>query len=159
MRVVHRDIAPDNIMVDVGGRVRLVDFGVARADTNEVTTQTGLRKGKARYMSPEYLLEHEATPKSDVYAMGATLWELVTGVKPPGDKPAPPDVIAAIVEKGLPLADTVRPSLPPALVKIIADASAHHLGKRLPTAKALEERLREFLDEFRPPTRADIGNE
>jgi serine/threonine-protein kinase len=159
MRVVHRDIAPDNLMVDVEGRVRLVDFGVARADTTEVTTQTGLRKGKARYMSPEYLLEHEATPKSDVYSMAATLFELVTGQKPHGDLTSPPNVIAAIVQHGLPRADTVRPSLPAPLVQIIADASMHDVKKRLPSARALEERLRGFLDNIRPPPRADIDNE
>lgn len=159
LNIVHRDVAPDNLMVDVDGRVRLVDFGIARADFSEVTTQTGLRKGKARYMSPEYLLDHEATPKSDVYAMAATLWELVTGSKPYGDLSAPPSVIDSIVRFGLPRADTVRPSLPAPLVEIIAAASAHDAKKRLKSARALEERLREFLDEYRPPARAEIGAE
>ncbi len=159
LNVVHRDVSPDNIMVDVEGRVRLVDFGIARADISEVTTQTGLRKGKARYMSPEYLLDHEATPKSDVYAMGATLWELVTGSKPHGDLSAPPMVFQAIVKHGLPRADTLRPSLPRELVDIVADASAHDPKKRLKTAKAFEERLRDFLEAYPGPSREEIGAE
>ena len=159
LNIVHRDVSPDNIMVDVAGRVRLVDFGIARADISEVTTQTGLRKGKARYMSPEYLLEHEATPRSDVYAMGATLWELVTGTKPHGDLSSPPKVLDAIVKHGLPRADTVRPSLPPELVDVIAAASAHDPRKRLKSARAFEERLREFLDEYPGPTPEEIGAE
>src|SRR6185436_13500645 len=75
--VVHRDVSPDNIMVDRKGRVRLLDFGVARAESTELTTLSGMRKGKARYMAPEYLQRHEATPQSDVYAMGLTLQELL----------------------------------------------------------------------------------
>lgn len=159
LNIVHRDVAPDNIMVDVEGHVRLLDFGIARADFSEVTTQTGLRKGKARYMSPEYLLDHEATPKSDVYAMGATLWELVTGSRPHGDLSSPPQVLDAIVKRGLPRADALRPSLPKQLVDIIAAATAHAVADRLKSARVLEQRLRGFLDAYRPPTRKEIGDE
>lgn len=159
LKVVHRDISPDNLMVDRTGRVRLVDFGIARAETTEATTQTGLRKGKVRYMAPEYVNEHRADACSDVYAMGAALFELVTGQKPFAHIKSTAGVYAALVKEGLPRASTVRPSLPPMLDEIIAAATAVRPAQRLASAHALEHLLRQFLSLFAAPSKEEIGTE
>jgi serine/threonine-protein kinase len=159
LKIVHRDVAPDNLMVDRSGVVRLCDFGIARAETTEATTRTGLRKGKVRYMAPEYLRDHHADPCTDVYSMGATLFELVTGQKPFGHLRSTAAVFDAIVKHGLPRADTVRPSLPPELVEIIAAATDLKPSRRLQTARGFEDLLRMYLKAFPAPTRAEVGAE
>lgn len=77
--VVHRDIKPPNILLDEGGQPKLTDFGIARALDATQATRTGTYMGTARYSSPEQLQGKEITPKSDIYSLGATLYEAVTG--------------------------------------------------------------------------------
>jgi serine/threonine protein kinase len=79
LRVIHRDIKPSNVMLTVEGDVKVLDFGTARAsfDTREAKTQA-LAFGSAAYMSPERLMGDEDTPAADVFALGLTLWELLT---------------------------------------------------------------------------------
>jgi len=159
LNLVHRDISPDNLMVDRSGQVKVVDFGIARAVTTQNTTFTGFRKGKIRYMAPEYMDEqHIADACTDVYALGVTLWELVTGMRP-FEELNGPAVMYAAIEDGLPSADTVRPSLPKQLVDLVSAATARERKQRLKTAAEFEERLRDFLELYRPPTRAEIGSE
>jgi serine/threonine-protein kinase len=158
LNIVHRDISPDNVMVDGEGQVKLVDFGIARGANTEVTTMTGLRKGKLRYMAPEYLLEHLANPKTDVYSMGLTLFELCTGHKP-FEELGTADMLEAILRKGLRNPNEYRPSLPLLLAATILDATAIDPERRLASAKDLETRLRQFLVDYPAPPRAQVGEE
>jgi serine/threonine-protein kinase len=81
--VVHRDIKPQNILIDDYGRPKLADFGIARAlDATETSAQTGSYLGTASYSSPEQLRGGEITPKSDVYSLGCTLYEAAVGEPP-----------------------------------------------------------------------------
>src|SRR5262249_7093485 len=82
LRVVHRDVSPQNILVSFEGSVKLVDFGIAKAADQASLTRSGAIKGKFAYMSPEQasgkLLDH----RSDIFALGLVLYELLTGVRP-----------------------------------------------------------------------------
>lgn len=80
--VIHRDVKPHNILLDENGQPKLTDFGIARALDATQATRTGMYVGTARYSSPEQLQGKEVTPKSDVYSLGATLYESVTGDPP-----------------------------------------------------------------------------
>src|SRR6185295_12713218 len=77
MHIVHRDISPQNLLVGFDGGVKLIDFGVAKAAGRAQHTTTGVLKGKFPYMSPEQAEGEEIDGRSDVFALGIVLWELL----------------------------------------------------------------------------------
>lgn len=76
--LVHRDVSPQNILVDLRGIARLADFGVARPVGSYSATTSGVLRGKAAYLSPEYIAGRPCTPQSDLFAMGVVVWEALT---------------------------------------------------------------------------------
>ena len=80
-RIIHRDIKPDNVHIDASGKVKLMDFGIAKAEGLHLT-RTGFAVGTPYYMSPEQVRGEPATDSMDIYAFGILLYELLTGQKP-----------------------------------------------------------------------------
>jgi serine/threonine-protein kinase len=81
--IIHRDIKPQNVLIDHKGEVKLMDFGIARmAEAHEGMTQAGLIVGTPHYMSPEQVQGKQLDPRSDVYSMGVMLYEMLSGQKP-----------------------------------------------------------------------------
>ena len=112
--VVHRDIKPSNIMITPSGTVKLLDFGIALTDQSSELTRAGYLLGSVNYMSPEQIGGAKATASSDVYAVGVTLYELLTGLLPitgannyeimmghVNQLPAAPHLIAPMVPEGI----------------------------------------------------------
>lgn len=81
-KIIHRDIKPSNILLSKEGDIKIIDFGVAKIDTKQNLTQTGIIIGTPSYMSPEYANGEELTPQSDVYSLGVLFYEILTGFKP-----------------------------------------------------------------------------
>ncbi len=121
--VIHRDISPDNLLLGYDGRVRLSDLGVARAIGGTHLTQTGALRGKLRYFAPELFEAKPADARSDVFALGVTLFELVVGIAPfTGNSDA--DLMYAILNARPPRAQQLRPDLPVGLAQWIDGALA-----------------------------------
>src|SRR5918993_1799597 len=78
-RLVHRDVKPQNVLIDGEGRAKVTDFGIARSLEAHGLTATGRVLGTTDYVSPEQALGHEVTPQSDIYSLGVVLYEMLTG--------------------------------------------------------------------------------
>jgi serine/threonine-protein kinase len=139
--VVHRDIKPGNMMLTSGGVVKLMDFGIARSATDHKLTQTGTTVGSLYYMSPEQI-QGIAAPdaRSDLYSVGVSLYELVTGKKPfDGDSQF---AIMSAHLAGTPVPPvTVDPRLPKMLNDVILMSVAKDAAARFQTAAALRNAL------------------
>jgi len=113
--LVHRDVKPSNIIVTTEGRAVVVDFGLVRLDQGTPLTMTGQHLGTPRYMAPEQMKGYEVGPEADVYSLGLTVYECLSG-RIPFDGVAP---LERIFNDPTPLA-TVRPDVPPALAAVVA---------------------------------------
>jgi serine/threonine-protein kinase len=100
--IVHRDVSPQNIMVSVDGIPRLLDFGIARAQSNAHVTREGLFKGKVAYMAPEQLKAEGVTRQADLYAAGVVFWELLTNRRMHGGR-SDAEIFAAVLHGAIPL--------------------------------------------------------
>src|SRR3954454_6110724 len=134
--VVHRDVKPGNVLITPQGQVKVTDFGIARAETSEPLTKTGAVLGTATYFSPEQAQGFALDGRSDVYALGVVLYEMVTGVAP--FIAASPVSVAYkhVREEPVPPSSVVR-DLPPAIDRIVLTAMAKDVNARYQSAQDL----------------------
>jgi len=140
LNVVHRDVSPQNILVGVDGIARIMDFGVARAESRISTTKGGDAKGKVAYMAPEQAMQKELDRRVDVYAAGLVFWELLTGRRMlRGDNDM---IIMNQIFHGdhVPPHEVV-PSVPPEISEIVLKAISREAEARYPTTAAFAEAL------------------
>jgi serine/threonine-protein kinase len=141
--VIHRDIKPANVLIAPGGRLLLADFGVARLETEDsLVTRTGALIGTPAYMSPEQASGEIATAQSDVYSLGATLYQLATGALPYGGSPA--RVMSQIATGNFVAPMRRRPSCGPDLSRLIERVMAVEPALRPANAMAIASELRAF---------------
>src|SRR5436305_11938261 len=82
LNIIHRDLNPQNVLLSFGGDVKVIDFGIAKSEISTVKTEAGMIKGKFLYMSPEQSLAKPLDKRSDVFAIGITLYEMLCGQNP-----------------------------------------------------------------------------
>ncbi len=141
--IIHRDVKPQNVMLDSAGHVKVMDFGIARLMDADTLTGDGDVIGTVAYMSPEQAAGRRVGPPSDVYSAGMVLYELLAGEHPlRGQTPA--ETLSNVAAGRLPSLGVLRPDLPQDLVGLIDDACAPRPAER-PTAAELSEALDDLL--------------
>jgi serine/threonine-protein kinase len=150
--LVHRDITPANIVLN-GGEVKVLDFGIARADGTHATTATGTVVGTAAYLSPEQASGRPADPRSDLYSLGCVLFEMLAG-RPPFTADSAVGVAYRQVHDDPGPPSALRPGLPASLDLITARLLAKDPAARPPTAAAARAGL---LAVFPPAGGAPLG--
>ncbi|MGW6145050.1 WD40 repeat domain-containing serine/threonine protein kinase [Streptomyces sp. NPDC055140] len=151
--VIHRDLKPANLFVQASDRVKVCDFGIARsADMSEVVTSTGLVIGTPAYMSPEQWQGQEADARSDLYALGVVMFELLTGRHPfPASQPLY-SLMRQHVEQVPPRLSTLRYGIPRELEDLVMGLLSKEPGHR-PDAQVLATALAALATQDSAPTR------
>jgi serine/threonine-protein kinase len=146
MGVVHRDVSPQNVFITYDGQVKLLDFGIAKTSDAEHMTQVGVIKGKLDYIAPEQLRGDPLDGRADVFALGAMLWEAVTGKRFAGGRKVT-DVtkVHVRISGGEPNVRTVQPDIPEPLAQIIDRAVALKPQDRWPDAGAFADALDSYV--------------
>ncbi len=141
--LIHRDIKPQNIMVSSDGHVQITDFGIAKSHLSTATTQTGITFGTADYISPEQAQGQQASPRSDIYALAVTLFEMVTGQLPfSGDSAV--SVAMQHVSTPPPMPRQLNPQIPQNLENLILQALAKDPSHRPASAWEFAEMLKNY---------------
>lgn len=150
LRLVHRDFSPSNILVSYDGTVKIIDFGIAKADVDRERTAQGIIKGKVRYMSPEQAQgDPWLTGQSDVFSAGSVLYELLTGT-PAFAAPSEVELIYAVRRaEPVPFRD-LAPHLPEGLAEVVERAMARDRRERYQTAGEFRDGLVNFLRGYAP---------
>jgi eukaryotic-like serine/threonine-protein kinase len=157
MHLVHRDISPSNVFIARRGDVKLGDFGIAHAQQRESKTQAGTLKGKYGYMSPEQVLGNTLDGRSDLFAVGILLAEMLMGRRlftAPNDL----DVLLMVRDGRLERLDKYARDLPPALDQLLRKALAKKPADRFETAAEFRDVLGDLLFRWgKRVTPADVG--
>ncbi len=150
LNIIHRDVSPSNVLVSFNGEVKVCDFGIAKATTMSGRTQTGVVKGKVRYLPPESfdVSNGPVDARADVFAAGLMLLELLT-TRPAFQGDDPLQLINQIVNMKVTLPSSLRPEVPKCFDDIVARAAERSLKKRYDSAKTMLDALTEALFEQR----------
>jgi hypothetical protein len=143
--ILHRDLKPANILLEASGRARLTDFGLARIDRKATLTMDGTAVGTPLYLAPEVATGDRATRRSDIYSLGATLYELATGKPPYEGRDARTVMMRVLNEAPIPPTEA-DPRVPKDLVRIIGKAMARSPDDRYANARALAFDLERFAE-------------
>jgi eukaryotic-like serine/threonine-protein kinase len=142
--IVHRDVKPQNILLDAEGGAKITDFGIARASSDDGLTLGGRVLGTTDYVSPEQALGHPVTGQSDLYSLGVVLYESLTGAVP-FSGPSHLAVATMHVRDEIPDVQLRRPEVSAALAAVVERATAKHLARRYANASQLIADLEEVL--------------
>jgi TonB family protein len=157
LNLVHRDVSPPNILISWEGDIKLCDFGVAKAATKVSTTISGALKGKLQYMSPEQAWGKKIDRRSDIFSLGAVLFEALTGRNLfEGENDL--SVLEKVRSGQVAVPSSLNPEVPPRIDQIVLKALAREPQDRYQNASDLEKDLLSVLYGFQPsPGPADLA--
>lgn len=151
LQIVHRDISPQNILISYDGTIKVIDFGIAKATTNAEATRAGVIKGKPSYLSPEQISGEVLDGRSDIFALGTVLWELLTGKKLfVGESDLAVLKLIESSQTHIKAPSTINPKVPKELDQIVMKALAKHREKRYQNSEEMQRALHKFLYSFIP---------
>ncbi|AKQ65280.1 serine/threonine protein kinase [Myxococcus hansupus] len=144
LHIIHRDVSPQNILISYEGEVKVIDFGIAKAANRSQKTQAGILKGKFGYMSPEQVRGMPIDRRSDIFAVGVLLYEMLTGEKLfVGESDF--STLEKVRNADVPLPSEFNPSIPQGLEKVVLKALTREPEDRYQWASDMAEDLMRFL--------------
>jgi len=147
MNLVHRDMSPPNVLVTKYGEVKIVDFGLAKASSQLEKSEPGIIKGKFSYLSPEAAMGQEVDARTDIFAVGIILWELLAGSRLfLGDTDF--QTVKKVQVAQVPSISQINRKVPPELERIVNKALAKDMHARYSTARELGQDLSRFMFSF-----------
>ncbi|MCB9593058.1 MAG: serine/threonine protein kinase [Sandaracinaceae bacterium] len=153
--IIHRDCSPHNILVDVGGQVKITDFGIAKAMERQTESHHGEMKGKLSYLSPEQARGYPVDRRCDVFILGVCAWELMSQRRL-FDAQSTVEVLHKIVAMEIPSLDELRKDVPKDVADAIGQALQRDPDDRFATARAFGQALLYAIGDRRP-SRAQVG--
>ncbi|MEZ4461126.1 MAG: serine/threonine-protein kinase [bacterium] len=144
LNIIHRDVSPQNVLVDYLGQIKVIDFGIAKAAVQSTRTQVGVLKGKMGYMSPEQVMGNPLDPRSDVFAIGTVLWEMLTN-KRLFNADNEFETMQLVKSARVDPPSTANDEIPPDLDAIVLRALTADRNDRYPSALAFAEALDGWL--------------
>ncbi len=151
LNIVHRDISPQNILISFEGNVKVIDFGIAKATVNSESTRAGVIKGKPSYLSPEQISGEVLDGRSDIFALGAVLWEILTGKKLfAGENDLAVLKLIESCQTHVKPPSTLNPKVPKELDYIVLKTLTKQREKRYQSAEELQRALHKFLYAYMP---------
>ncbi|MRJ77811.1 Stk1 family PASTA domain-containing Ser/Thr kinase [Aeromicrobium sp. SMF47] len=140
-KIIHRDVKPENVLITPDGDVKVADFGLARAVSAATTATGGTLIGTVSYLAPEIVTNDGADARSDVYACGAMLYEMLTGVKPHSAE-SPIQVAYKHVHEDIGPPSEVQPGIPPYVDALVARATVRDRDQRSTDARVMLQQVR-----------------
>lgn len=144
--VVHRDVSPQNVLVAYKGHVKLIDFGIAKARGRMQQTAAGLLKGKFRYMAPEQAMGRPVDRRTDVYALGVVLWEMLT-MRKLFDADNELALLDMVRNPTVPKPSSIAADVPPALDQVVLGALAPDPNNRFASCMQFRKALQQAVPE------------
>jgi eukaryotic-like serine/threonine-protein kinase len=153
--IVHRDVKPENVLITADGRVKVVDFGLARASAAASNTRAGMIIGSVAYLAPEQVTGAVTDARTDVYAAGVMLFEMLTGRQPfTGETPLA--IAYAHVNSDVPVVSSLVGGLPPSVVQLVQAATSRDPGRR-PANAGVFHRVTRVLRGYPEPAESVTG--
>jgi eukaryotic-like serine/threonine-protein kinase len=153
LNIIHRDVSPQNLIISFEGQVKVVDFGIAKAEGRIAQTRAGLVKGKSAYMSPEQCLGLPLDRRSDVFALGIVLWELCTSRRL-FKRPQPYQTFDAITREDVPPPRALNRAVATQVEAVIMRALARKVEQRYASAGEMQEALEHAMTQAELRARA-----
>ena len=152
--IIHRDIKPENILISKDGRIKVADFGLARNITmgQTMTAESSVVLGSVSYLSPEQVQRGVADARSDIYAVGIVLFEMLTGSKPYSGE-TPIQIAYRHVNDRIPNIQTIKSEIPASIAELVYEATAPNPDQRPKNAEELLNKLREVQAQIDPKRR------